>query len=109
MCHTSICANSRAFVINIQPVYGLIIGKGLLLFFFRKSHKLLTERALSDLYGDGLVIKFNSSSFNFNGGYINTARAFVCFELPATESQAISVTFKSFPPHFIGFISSLLN
>ena len=35
---------------------------------FRKSQKLLTERALSELYGGGLFIKFNSYSFNFNGG-----------------------------------------
>ena len=35
---------------------------------FRKSQKLLTERALSELYGGGLCIKFNSYSFNFNGG-----------------------------------------
>ena len=34
---------------------------------FRKSQKLLTEWALSELYGGGLFIKFNSYSFNFNG------------------------------------------
>ena len=35
---------------------------------FRKSQKLLTERALSELHWGGLFIKFNSYSFNFNGG-----------------------------------------
>ena len=35
---------------------------------FWKSQKLLTERALSELHGDGLFRTFNSYSFNFNGG-----------------------------------------
>ena len=35
---------------------------------FRKSQKLLTERALSKLHRGGLFIKFKSYSFNFNGG-----------------------------------------
>ena len=35
---------------------------------FRKSQKLLIERALSELHGGGLFRTFNSYSFNFNGG-----------------------------------------
>ena len=34
---------------------------------FRKSQKLLTEWALSELHGGGLFRTFNSYSFNFNG------------------------------------------
>ena len=55
---------------------------------FRKSQKLLTERALSELYGGGLLIKFNSYSFNFNGGLRKHRVGYiVCSELPVQEAS----------------------
>ena len=56
---------------------------------FRKSQKLLTERALSELHGGGLFRTFNSyNSFNFNGGLRKRRiRAIVCVELPAREAS----------------------
>ena len=56
---------------------------------FRKSQKLLTERAMSELHGGSLFRTFNSYSFNFSSG-LRTRRipAFVCFELPAREASS---------------------
>ena len=50
---------------------------------FRKSQKLLTKRALSELHGGSLFRTFTSYSFNFNSG-LRTRRT--CFCLLRTPS-----------------------
>ena len=45
---------------------------------FRKSQKLLTEQAPSELHGGGLFRTFNSYSFNFNGGLRKRRSGYNC-------------------------------
>ena len=73
---------------------------------FRKSQKLLTERAPR---WRGLFIKFKSYSFNFSAGYVNAVRAIVCSELPAREASNFCDFWKLTSCDFIPFISSLTD
>ena len=54
---------------------------------FWKSQKLLTERALSELYGGGLFIKFNSYSFNFNGGLCKHRAGYCLLRTPGPRGK----------------------
>ena len=62
---------------------------------FRKSQKLLTERALSELHGGSPFRKFNSYSFNFNGGLRKRRTGFCLLRTPNPERQAVSVIFEN--------------
>ena len=64
---------------------------------FRKSQKLLTERALSELHGGSLFRTFNSYSFNFNGGLRKTPYRLLSASNSQPERQAVSVIFKNLP------------
>ena len=54
---------------------------------FRKSQKLLTERALSELHGGGLFIKFKSYSFNFNGGLRKHRAGYCLLQTPGPRGK----------------------
>ena len=52
---------------------------------FRKSQKLLTERALSELHG---FRTFNSYSFNFSGGLRKHRTGYSLLRSPAREASS---------------------
>ena len=54
---------------------------------FRKSQKLLTERALSELHGDSLFRTFSSHSFNFNGGLRKCRTSFCLLRIPSPRGK----------------------
>ena len=54
---------------------------------FRKSQKLLTERALSELHGGGLFRTFNSYSFNFNGGLRKGRTGYCLLRTPSPRGK----------------------
>ena len=54
---------------------------------FRKSQKLLTERALSELHRGGLFRTFNSYSFNFNGGFRKRRTGYCLFRTPSPRGK----------------------
>ena len=55
--------------------------------FFWKSQKLLTERALSELHGGGLFIRFKSYSFNFNGGLRKDRAGYFLLRTPGPRGK----------------------
>ena len=54
---------------------------------FRKSQKLLTEQALSELHGGSLFRIFNSYSFNFNGGLRKRHTGFCLLRTPSPRGK----------------------
>ena len=54
---------------------------------FRKSQKLLTEWALSELRGGCLFIKFKSYSFNFNGGLRKPLAGYCLLRTPGPRGK----------------------
>ena len=52
-----------------------------------KLQKLLTERALSELHGDGLFRTFNSYSFNFNGGLRKRRTGYCLLQTPSPRGK----------------------
>ena len=54
---------------------------------FRKSQKLLTEWALSELHGASLFRTFNSYSFNFNGGLRKRRTGFCLLRTPSPKGK----------------------
>ena len=70
---------------------------------FRKSQKLLTERALSELYGGGLFIKFNSYSFNFNGGLRKHRAGYCLLRTPGRRGKQFLRFLKTDLLHFHRF------
>ena len=54
---------------------------------FRKSQKLLTWWALSELHGGGLFKIFNSYSFNFNGGLRKRCMGYCLLRTPSPRGK----------------------
>ena len=63
---------------------------------FRKSQKLLTKRALSELHGGSLFRTFKSYSFNFNSGF-NTYTPYLLVSASNSqpERRSVSVIFEN--------------
>ena len=77
---------------------------------FRKSQKLLTERALSELHGGGLFIKVKSYSFNFNGGLRKHSVGYCLLQTPGpSQASNFCDVWKLTSCDFIPFISSLIE
>ena len=76
--------------------------------FFKKSQKLLIERALSELRGGSLFRTFNSYSFNFNGGLRKRRTGFCLLRTPRPRGKQF-LRFLKIDLYFIEFISSLIE
>ena len=79
---------------------------------FRKSQKLLTERALtclSELHGGGLIRTFNSYSFNFNSGLRKCRTGFCLLWTPSPRCKQFLWFWKLTSCDYISFISSLIE
>ena len=71
---------------------------------FRKSQKLLTERApMEAAYSEHSIAIYSISMV----GYVNAIPAFVCFEAPSPRGQAVSVIFENLPLAISSHLSPL--
>ena len=74
---------------------------------FFENRRNCSPSVASELYGGGLFIKFNSYSFNFNGGLRKHRAGYCLLRTPWPERQAISAIFENWRlAIFIAFISS---